>query len=43
MAGGVEEAECDAAVDAATEENGDSQALLRHGAGEVGFEVAIGH
>lgn len=42
MAGGVEEAEGDAAVDAAAEENGDSQALLRHRAGEVGLEVAIG-
>lgn len=42
MAGGVEEAEGDAAVDTAAEENGDPQALLRHRAGEVGLEVVIG-
>lgn len=39
MAGGVEETESDAAVDAAANENGDSERLLRHGAAEVWLQV----
>lgn len=42
VAGGVEQAEGDAAVDAAAEEDGDPELLARHGAGKIGVEVAIG-
>ena len=42
MAGGVEKPESDAAVDAAAEENGDSEALVGHGTAEVGVELAMG-
>lgn len=41
MAGGVEETESDAAIDAAADKNGDSERLMRHGTAEVGVRVDI--
>lgn len=42
VAGGTEQAEGDAAVDAAAEEDGDPEPPARRGAGEVGVQVAAG-
>lgn len=37
----MEEAQSNAAINAAADENGDAEALMGHGAREVGFESGI--